>query len=184
MQNEDDVLALIGADDWMMEVLAAVAGIGLPDGWIGAGFVRRKVWDHLHGFVRATPLDDIDILYFRPADLSLEGERAIDERLWAVLPDLPWSAKNQARMHLRNDDRPYGGTIDAMRFWLETPTCVAVRLDESGALELAAPYGLDDLLSMTVRPTPAGRRRSQAYHARLESKDWLKYWPNCRVVWP
>ncbi len=184
MQNERDVLALIGADDLMLEVLEAARRADLPDGWIGAGFVRRKVWDHLHGFEGATPLDDIDVLYFQPGDLSRDSERAIERSLEAAMPGLPWSAKNQARMHLRNGDQPYHGTVDAMRFWLETPTCVAVRLDGGGALQLAAPYGLDDLLNMIVRPTPAGYRRPQAYRARLESKDWLQIWPNCRAIWP
>ena len=184
MKTEADVLSLISADAWMMAALDAVAQVDLPDSWIGAGFVRRKVWDHLHGFSKTTPLDDIDVLYFQPDDLGEAAEQQIERRLHTLLPGLPWSAKNQARMHLRNgDQQPYDDTMDAMRFWLETPTCVAVRRSINGVLELAAPYGLDDLLAMIVRPTPAGYRRHQAYRDRLESKNWLKNWPQIQVIW-
>jgi hypothetical protein len=184
MNCEADILALIAGDDLMVMVLEAVRKVDLPDGWIGAGFVRRKVWDHLHGFERATPLDDIDVLYFQPNDMRPATETVIEGRLHRALPGQPWSAKNQARMHLRNGDRPYEGTVDAMHYWLETPTCVAVRMSATGDLELAAPYGLDDLLSMTIRPTPSGRRRPQEYRGRVEGKNWLANWPRTKVIWP
>ena len=188
LRTEHDVLALVAADPWMMSVLHAVRGLQLADCWAGAGFVRRKVWDHLHGFARPTPLDDIDVLYFRPEDISRRGEQNVEAALRRAMPGQPWSAKNQARMHLRNGDPPYADTLDAMRHWLETPTCVAVRIcPDQGAgrdLELAAPYGIDDLLNLTVRPTPAGRRRKQAYRARLENKQWLRTWPKTRAIWP
>jgi len=31
------------------------------------------------------------------------------------MPDIRWSARNQARMHIRNGDPPYAGTTDALR---------------------------------------------------------------------
>ncbi|MBT4045730.1 MAG: nucleotidyltransferase family protein [Rhodospirillaceae bacterium] len=184
MRNEHDVLALIAKDPWMMAVLGAARRLELPDCWIGAGFVRCKVWDHLHGFTQATPLDDIDLLYFQASDTSRTVEQAIEDRLHHAMPGQPWSVKNQARMHLRNGDQPYAGTVDAMRHWLETPTCVAIRLNAKEELELAAPYGIDDLLQLVVRPTPAGQRREQAYRDRLENKNWLQNWPKTRAIWP
>ena len=72
MQSEGDILALIGEDLWMMGVLRAVRQLQLPDGWVGAGFVRRKVWDTLHGFKEPTLLNDIDVLFFDPNDLREE----------------------------------------------------------------------------------------------------------------
>ena len=74
--SEDGLLALIAGDRMMMEVLRTVATLGLPDCWIGAGFVRAKVWDHLHGFSIPTPLEDIDVLYFQAGDLSEQTEKA------------------------------------------------------------------------------------------------------------
>jgi hypothetical protein len=89
-----------------------------------------------------------------------------------------WSVKNQARMHVQNGDEPYLSTTDAMRYWPETATAVAVRLGESGSCEIAAPLGLDDLLGLVIRP--AGRfatEKTKIYQERFKSKNWIEIWP-------
>ncbi len=182
MQSEHDVLTLIAGDTWMMNVLEAVRQQHLPDGWVGAGFVRRKVWDTLHGFKEPTPLNDIDVLFFDPSDLREEKEKSIECLLANAMPGLPWSVKNQARMHVYNRDRQYVSTINAIRHWLETPTCAAVRLGDNDELHLIAPYGINDLLKMIIRPTPVGERRALAYQARIKKKNWSKTWPKSQVV--
>ena len=48
--------------------------------------------------------------------------------------------------------------MDALGFWQKTPTCAAVRLTRRGAIDVIAPYGLDDLFALHSRPTPAGPR--------------------------
>jgi hypothetical protein len=130
--EESRVLELVTARPWRRRALEAVAALNLPDGWIGAGFLRAPVWDHLHGYQRPTPLADIDVIYFDPEHREPEAERAHEARLAALAPGLPWSVRNQARMHERNGDRPYESTEDALKHWLETPTAVAVRLTAAG----------------------------------------------------
>jgi hypothetical protein len=184
--NDTDILALVAADAWMMAALTAVAGLGLPDCWIGAGFLRGAVWDRLHGYASRTLLDDIDVVYFDPGAPDPATEAALERRLSDLLSGLPWSVKNQARMHLRNGDAPYGSSAEALAHWLETPTAVALRLNEAGALELLAPLGTEDLLGLVVRPNPHARKhehRLAAYRARLEKKNWPAKWPKLRVVW-
>ena len=182
MQSEGEISALIGDDLWMMGVLRVVRQLQLPDGWVGAGFVRRKVWDTLHGFKEPTLLNDIDVLFFDPNDLGEEREKAIEHNLAKAMPGLPWSIKNQARMHLCNEDPSYTSTANAMNYWLETPICTAVRLDRDAKLHLIAPFDINDLLKMIIRPTPAGRRRPLAYEARISEKNWQRYWPKCQVI--
>ncbi len=186
LASERDILALVAGDAWMMAALSAVAGLGLPDCWIGAGFLRGAVWDRLHGYGSRTPLDDIDVVYFDPEAPDPAAEAAQERRLGARLPGLPWEVKNQARMHLRNGDAPYGSCAEALAHWLETPTAVALRLNQAGGLELLAPLGTEDLLGLVVRPTLHARshkHRLAAYRARLEAKDWPAKWPRLRVVW-
>lgn len=178
------VLDCIRNSPWHMDTLRAVRGSGLPDWAIGAGFVRNAVWDRLHDHAALTPLTDVDVLYFDANDTDRDRERLVETRLGAALPDRPWSARNQARMHLRNGDPPYASTLDAMRFWLETPTCVAVRLEANDDLNLLAPYGLRDLVTMRGRPTPAGRRKAGAYKDRMRQKDWPAIWPRVVVFGP
>lgn len=167
-----------------LRALEIVRSLALPDWAIGAGFIRAAVWDELSGFTSASPVDDIDVLYFDRRDLSPERDAAIEKRLQEIEPALPWSVRNQARMHVRNGDSPYASTADALRFWLETPTCVAVRLDTQDRFEIIAPYGLADLFSMAIRPTPRGRARKTAYMARIAEKRWHERWPDVTVELP
>ncbi|QFT21449.1 hypothetical protein FIV02_07635 [Pseudomonas sp. THAF187a] len=70
-----------------------------------------------------------------------------------------------------------------MRYWPETATAVAVRLDEQGEVEVAAPLGLEDLFGLIVRP--AGRFKDEKqpiYQERLRSKNWLATWPQLKVL--
>ena len=164
-----------------MAVLCAVRALALPDWAVGAGFVRNAVWDYLHGFAQPTPLADVDVLYFDPADPSIEREWALENQLAAVMPGVPWSVRNQARMHLRNGDAPYADTEDALRYWLESATCVALRLEPDDRLTVIAPYGLSDLLALRSGPTQSGRARYAAYIARMRQKDWPSRWPRVRV---
>ena len=69
-----------------------------------------------------------------------------------------------------------------MRFWPETATAVALRYNDRGDLEIAAPFGLDDLYGAIVRPTPhfLGEKRA-LFAERLRRKRWLEQWPSLRV---
>ena len=97
-------------------------------------------------------------------------------------PSLDWSVRNQARMHLRNSDESYASVLDAMRHWPETATAVAVRRVGGTSCEIAAPFGLDDLFGLVLRPTPrfAGERR-EMFLQRLATKCWMATWPLLRA---
>ncbi len=181
---QDLVMDCIRSSPWHMHTLQAVRAVDLPNWAIGAGFVRNAVWDRLHDHPALTPLADVDVLYFDANDIGRDRERRVETRLDGALADRPWSVRNQARMHLRNGDPPYASTLDAMRFWLETPTCVAVRLEANDELSLLAPYGLRDLVKLRGRPTPAGRRKVGAYQDRMRQKDWPAIWPKVVVFGP
>ncbi len=73
LKTDADILALAAGDAWMMGALEAIAALGLPDAWIGAGFLRGAVWDRLHGYAERTPLDDIDGIYFDPETPEPDG---------------------------------------------------------------------------------------------------------------
>lgn len=178
----DRLVSIVAEDAWTMARLRSVRRLGLPDWAIGAGFVRGLVWDRLCGHAARTALPDIDVLYFDPADRGVAAEQRLEAKLVECDPGHPWSVKNQARMHIRNDDPPYRSTEHALTSWLETPTCVAVRLSADDRLTVLAPYGLDDLFALRVAPTPAGRRKLAQYRERLASKGWARTWPLAEVV--
>jgi hypothetical protein len=182
-----DVAGLVLADPWRRSVLDAVDRQRLPDWAVGAGFIRSAVWDARHGYVARTPLVDVDVLCFDRTDLSRAREAEIEELkieelLTQAEASVPWQVRNQARMHLRNGDRPYLDTADALRYWLETPTAVAIRVDDGGSVSLLAPFGTDDLIGMVCRPTPRGREKLLEYRQRMAEKNWRSHWPLVRVL--
>ncbi|WP_248696670.1 nucleotidyltransferase family protein [Pseudomonas parafulva] len=47
--NSSRIKAIISDDPIRRRVLEIVRSLNLPDCWIGAGFVRNAILDHLHG---------------------------------------------------------------------------------------------------------------------------------------
>lgn len=177
--------AFLGETPALRDPLAAVAALALPDAWIGAGFVRNALCDALHGLpFGANPPGDVDVVWFDPAHASAEEDAAMEARLRAAMPDAPWSVRNQARMAERHGDPPYAGTVHAMSRWCATTDAVGARLGASG-VEIAAPWGLDDLFGLVLRPTPAAMAdpaRRAAFDRRIAEKGWLRRWPALRIV--
>ena len=177
---EGRLCAWIAADVLRMRALTAAASLALPDWCIAAGFVRNLVWDRLHGYQHATPLSDIDLIYFDRTRCDAQRDNDIEAALSAVAPGLHWSVKNQARMYLRNGDPPYRSTEDAMSHWPEVETAVGVRLDAEHRIAIVAPFGLDTLFNLKVTPNPK-RPRPGAFAQRLAEKRWLSRWPRLSV---
>lgn len=187
--NEDDIITLIKKDDWMMDILKTVQKLNLPDWWIGAGFIRSKVWDNLHGYKTRTPIPDIDVIYFDKNDFSkteaamdttnkeIEYEKLLDK----ILPGVKWSVTNQARMHLFHNHKPYKSSEEGLSFWVETATCIGVKIDKENDLVLIAPHGIHDLVNLILHPTPNTGERIQKFNERISSKKWLTKWPKLKV---
>ena len=180
MKSKADIVSLIAGCPRLMRQLEAVQSLELPDCWIGAGAIRNPVWDRLHG-ASSDEEADVDVVYFDPSDLSLCREPHLEAQLRDMIPDADWQVRNQARMHEGNGDPAYRDTADALRHWPETATAIAARL-QHGNVELLAPLGLDDLLGMVVRPTPAFRRKTQIYAERQAAKNWRARWPLLNFV--
>ena len=166
-----------------MAALCAVRSLNLPDCWIGAGFARDAAWDHLHGRPPAAPYGDLDVIWFDRDDAAPETDAALETCLRAAMPELDWSVKNQARMHTRNGDRPYRSAADAMCFWPETATAVAVRISAAGEIEINAPFGLEDLFHLRLVPTQCFAVQKRAiFEHRISSKLWMTRYPRLRIV--
>ena len=182
MRTCEDIAAFLRGQSGIVSLLRPVAALGIPDCWIGAGLIRNAIWDHLHG-IPTEPMaeGDVDVVYCDHGDASLERDLAIERRLLDELSDVPWSAHNQARMHERNGDAPYRSTADAIRCWPETATSIAARI-LGDDVEVIAPHGVGDLVSMIVRPTPAFACKLPIYRSRLATKDWAKRWPRLQFI--
>jgi hypothetical protein len=173
------VADIIAQDPVGMEQLRAARAIALPDWCIAAGFVRNRVWDHLHGIAPPRRLG-ISMCSFR-CDLHF-GARDRARETPSLLPGLPWQVRNQARMHVWKNLPPHRDTVDSMTYWLETVTAVGVRLEADDSLTILAPLGTDDLLGLRCRPTEFGRTRRDEYEARIAGKRWRELWPKVQFL--
>lgn len=177
-----DIARLLEAHADLHALLLHVESLGLPDCWIGAGFIRNTVWDVLHGrAIDVSRLNDVDVIFFDPSDTGRERESDLENRLHEISPGAIWSVKNQARMHRCNGDAPYRDTFDAVAHWAETATALAARsLD--GRIDVMAPHGVKDLLNLIVRPVPAFEQKMEVYRKRVLSKDWPARWPRLTML--
>ncbi|MCS6127474.1 nucleotidyltransferase family protein [Shewanella baltica] len=163
----------------------------MPQWCLAAGFVRNLVWDRLHGF-ELSPLNDIDLIYFCPLDISPERDLVIETYLNQLAPELPWSVKNQARMHTRNQDTAYTSCVDAMAYWPELETAIGVSYQvvdvesdnqtvgminhpASYDIELVAPFGLNSLFALKLSANP--KRSLSVFDHRVATKGWLTRYP-------
>jgi hypothetical protein len=100
MDGEGRLEEIVRSTDWLIRALITAREVDAPEWMIGAGAVRTSVWDRLHGYQSRSELDDIDLAFFEPADLSEEREDQMRTLLETKLPDECWHAKNQAAVHL------------------------------------------------------------------------------------
>ena len=86
----------------------------------------------------------------------------------------------QSCLHLWFQDRfgePYtalGSTDEALGRFVAPTFAVGVRLEADDAISIAAPFGLDDVFPMTVRPNPN----------RPLARGWARTVENARGRWP
>lgn len=180
MEGEQKIIAAVREDEWMMDILAAAKTLELPDWWICAGFLRSKMWDELHRYEYRTPLSDIDVIYFDAEKQEETDEKRYESILADILPKVPWSVKNQARMHRRNQLSPYESAVDAISKFPETATAVGIKLSPDNHLIVAAPCGTEDLLTLQVKPTQHFIQHLELlpiYQKRLADKSWQTHWP-------
>ncbi|RJT45476.1 nucleotidyltransferase family protein [Rahnella woolbedingensis] len=183
INREQQIITWLREEPLHMRALLQASPLGLNDAWLAAGFVRNLVWDRLHGYENATPLNDIDVVYFNPEDCSVAKDEHYEQLLLEKSPDFPWSVKNQARMHERHGHAPYVSSAQAMSHWVEVETAIGARINAAGQIELNAPLGLDALFTFTITPNPR-HAIAAVFAERVSSKGWLARWPKLRVQVP
>lgn len=170
---------ILRTNTFVYSAMEIVEQLDLNDCWIGAGFIRNRVWDYLHGILTPIETSDVDVIFYDNEDTSLDYEKVIEMKLNDLYPHLPWSVKNQARMKLKYN-LDYSTSFEAISFWPETATCIAARLHNQNKIDIIAPYGYDDLLNLIIRPTP--KIDPSVFMSRVQEKNWLQVWPKLKVV--
>ncbi len=183
IEAKQNFINIIKNDAELIRLLKIVNELNLQDAFIAAGAIRNLIWDSLHKYPNRTPLNDIDVVYFNAKNITPEADLIIWKKLCKVEPHINWNVFNQARAHIKNKSRKkVYSTEEGMAYWSETPTCIGVRLDKDEEIIICAPYGIDDLMNLRVRPIPKPLQDLKLYNERVLTKNWKKIWPKLQIM--
>ena len=179
--------AIVRASPSLMTVLQTTRELALPDWLIFSGAVYQRVLNHLTGRDADYGIKDYDLGYYDASDISYEAEDAVIQRVAAAF-DPPLremvEVRNQARVHLWFEAKfgeayaPLADTAEALERFVCPLFAVGVRLEAGGRLTILAPFGLEDLFAMRLRPNP---RRVTAGFARTAGSVTAR-WPEVTVA--
>jgi hypothetical protein len=165
----------------LMGVMETARDLALPDWMIFSGAIYQKAVNHLTGRDLDYGLKDYDLGYFDAADLSYEAEDRVIRRAAAAYPpplDTLVEVRNQARVHLWFEDHfgePYAAlasSAEALTRFTTTMFAVGARLEPDGTLRIFAPFGLEDLFALRLRPNPTRPTKGFARTAQAAMARW------------
>lgn len=165
----------------LMGVMETARDLALPDWMIFSGAIYQKAVNHLTGRDLDYGLKDYDLGYFDAADLSYEAEDRVIRRAAAAYPpplDTLVEVRNQARVHLWFEDHfgePYAAlasSAEALTRFTTTMFAVGARLEPDGTLRIFAPFGLEDLFALRLRPNPNRPTMGFARTAQAAMARW------------
>ena len=184
---EQRLADILRAAPSLMRVMAIARDLALPDWMIFSGAIYQKAVNHLTGREPDYGLKDYDLGYFDAGDTSYEAEDRVIRRAAAAFPpplDRLVEVRNQARVHLWFEDRfgeayaPLSDSAEALTRFTTTMFAVGARLDPDGELRIFAPFGLEDLFALRLRPNPTRATRGFARTAEAA----LARWPELTIV--
>jgi hypothetical protein len=155
--------AIVRAAPSLMQVLTTARALALPDWLIVSGAVYQRVFNHLTGRDPDYGIKDYDLAYFDAADISYEAEDVVIRRAAAAFePPLRElvEVRNQARVHVWFEGKfgepyaPLSSSAEALERFVSPIFAVGARLDPDDRMVIVAPFGLDDLFAMRLRPNP------------------------------
>lgn len=171
----------------LMHVLEVVRDLDLPDPLLFAGAIYQRVINDLTGRPLDAGIKDYDVAYFDASDVSYEAEDIVIRRAAASFePPLREmvEVRNQARVHLWFESHfgetyaPVSSSAEAVSRFMSPLHAVAVRLEADDRMTIVAPFGLEDLFALTMRPNPARPNRNYpAVSAKAKAR-----WPELTVL--
>ena len=180
--REARLIAIVRADPALMRVLTTVRHLDLPDWRLFSGAVYQGVWNDRTGRPVGYGVKDYDIGYFDP-DTSWDAEDVFIQRTAAAFDEPLRSlveVRNQARVHIWFPDHfnepyePLTHTDEALSRFVAPAFAVGVRMEPDETISIAAPFGLQDVFDMVIRPNPNRPRAS----------GWDKVIASARARWP
>ncbi len=186
VDHYERLTGILRATPQLMQVLRTVRTLGLPDWLVFSGAIYQPVLNHLTGRGADHGIKDYDLAYFDGSDLSYEAEDVVIRRVAEAFEEPLRSmveVRNQARVHLWFEAK-FGEryarlscTAEALERFTSTAFAIGVRLEADDRLYIEAPFGLDDLFALRLRPNP----RRHSLHFLRSVSAVLRRWPELVV---
>lgn len=186
MGIEESFEGIVRNSEILMGILEEARAIGLKDYYVGAGCVTQTVWNHLHGFDGLYGIKDIDFVYYNDTSSDLQ-DQDFTGKVIGLLDrfNLEVDVTNEAKVHLWYESKfgfsiePYKSVEDAIDTWPTTASSIGIRLEDNGELIVYAPYKINDLMDMIIRPNKT-LVTEEIYLGK--AMKWQKKWPLLKVV--
>ncbi len=178
---------IIRGDTHLMQLLTVASAQDLRQWRVVAGCIYQTVWNSLTGRPPRAGINDYDVGYFDGSDLSEKTETEIESRFRAALPAFPAPIEvcNQARVHLWFENHfgiaytPLSSADEAITRYASTTHAIGVRLMHDDRLDIFAPFGLDDIFDMVVRPNYVLPNKATHQKKALRARAT---WPELKII--
>jgi hypothetical protein len=175
------LIAILRRAPGLVRVLETAARLDLPDWMVFSGAVYQPVWNELTGRPIEHGLKDYDLAYFDAGDTSWEAEDAVIARVRTALPErlaAMVETRNQARVHLWFEGHfgeaypPLTCSSEALERFTAPAFAVGARMCPEGIIAIVAPFGLEDLFALRLRPNPQRPSPAFARTAQAARRRW------------
>jgi len=181
-KNQDARLEeIVRTGPTLMRVLTIARELDLPDWLIFSGAVYQRVLNQLTGRDLDYGIKDYDLGYHDASDISYEAEDVVIRRVAAAFePPLREmvEVRNQARVHVWFEGHfgepyaPLSSSAEALERFVSPIFALGARLEADDRLTIVAPFGLEDLFAMRVRPNPTRKTGGFARTAANLKARW------------
>jgi hypothetical protein len=186
MSREAELEAILRDTPSLMQVMETARALDLPDWLIFSGAIYQRVLNRLTGRDPDYGIKDYDLGYHDASDISYEAEDVVIRRVAAAFePPLREmvEVRNQARVHLWFERKfgeryePLSCSAEALSRFTSATFAVGARLEPDGRMTIVAPFGLEDIFALRLRPNPI--RKTAGFQRTAEAAK--ARWPELTI---
>jgi len=182
--QENELIGILLQNKTIVDILERALELNLPNWYLGAGAVAQTIWNYKSNLDLNHGIEDYDLVYFA-ANLADGEQTDLNMRAKKLFSEVNVDFVNQATVHLwyknefGKEIQPYISTESAINTWPTTSTSIGVTMDSAGSLKIYAPFGLDDLFSLTVRANKILITENIYYY---KAKKWKSTWNQLNII--
>ena len=187
-EDEARFLSIIKANPINEALLSRLPERSLPECWLVSGCLFQTVWNIQTDRSPTYGINDYDLFYFEPSDLSWEAEDAVIQTCKGVFSDIQAEVqvRNQARVHVWYEEKfgasypPLHSSCEGIDRFTTPSSMYRVTVNQDGEMSVYAPHGFADAFDLVVRPNPNIKAVAHVYAEK--TARWKAVWPELTVI--